>query len=172
LRATIEHHMVVDLAAVPGDAVVNCTGLAARELAHDHELAPLLGQTLICEPGDFDLATTITDARDDAEIFYVIPRRTELVVGGCSIAVPPGTVPAVDAAITQRILAQARALGLAIGPVHGERVGLRPYRREVRLERDPLDARVIHNYGHGGAGFTLCRGCAEDVADYLTTPPT
>jgi D-amino-acid oxidase len=37
---------------------------------------------------------------------------------------------------------------------------LRPYRPEVRLERD---GRVIHNYGHGGSGFTLCRGCAEDV---------
>jgi D-amino-acid oxidase len=44
--------------------------------------------------------------------------------------------------------------------VRVERVGLRPYRPEVRLERD---GRVIHNYGHGGSGFTLCRGCAEDV---------
>ena len=40
------------------------------------------------------------------------------------------------------------------------RTGLRPYRPEVRLERT---GRVIHCYGHGGAGFTLCFGCAEDV---------
>jgi D-amino-acid oxidase len=39
----------------------------------------------------------------------------------------------------------------------------------VRLERDHVDPRIVHNYGHGGAGFTLCRGCAEDVA-YLIKP--
>ncbi|WP_343394071.1 FAD-dependent oxidoreductase [Candidatus Amarobacter glycogenicus] len=38
---------------------------------------------------------------------------------------------------------------------------MRPYRTTVRLERD---GRIIHNYGHGGAGFTLARGCAEEVA--------
>jgi D-amino-acid oxidase len=49
-----------------------------------------------------------------------------------------------------------------------ERVGLRPFRRSgVRLERDQLrDGRIaIHNYGHGGAGFTLSWGCAREVLD-------
>ena len=107
------------------------------------------------------LATTITDDRDPENIFYVIPRRDELVLGGCSQPVAPGHEPTLDPDISARIVRQARALGLAIGDVRLERVGLRPYRREVRLERE---GRVIHNYGHGGAGFTLCRGCAEDVA--------
>jgi D-amino-acid oxidase len=165
LRATIEQRDVRDLAAERGDAVINCTGLAARELAGDPDLIPLFGQTLICEPGGFDLATTITDARDDDAHFYVIPRRDELVVGGCSIAKPPGTRPVVDDAITARIVAQAKALDVPIGPIKTIRAGMRPYRPAVRLERD---GRIIHNYGHGGAGFTLCRGCAEDVAALLT----
>ena len=52
--------------------------------------------------------------------------------------------------------------------VLAERVGLRPFRRSgVRLERDRLrDGRtVIHNYGHGGAGFTLSWGCAREVLE-------
>jgi D-amino-acid oxidase len=50
--------------------------------------------------------------------------------------------------------------------VLAERVGLRPFRKSgVRLERAQLrDGRtVIHNYGHGGSGFTLSWGCAENV---------
>ncbi|HEY1815121.1 MAG TPA: FAD-dependent oxidoreductase [Kofleriaceae bacterium] len=164
LRAMIEQRDVRDLAAEPGDVVINCTGLAARELAGDPALIPLFGQTLICEPGGFDLATTLTDARDDDAHFYVIPRRDELVVGGCSIPKPPGTPPIVDPAITARILAQAKALDVPIGPIKAIRAGMRPSRPAVRLERE---GRIIHNYGHGGAGFTLCRGCAEDVADLL-----
>jgi D-amino-acid oxidase len=35
----------------------------------------------------------------------------------------------------------------------------------VRLEKEKLrDGRtVIHNYGHGGSGFTLSWGCGENV---------
>ena len=161
LRAPIEHRTVVDLAAEPGDLVVNCTGLGARELAADDLLYPLLGQIVIAEPGATDRTISVTDHRDEDAIFYVIPRRHELVLGGCSIPWPPGAGAPPDPAITARILAHARRLGVPIGGVRTERTGLRPYRLAVRLERE---GRVIHNYGHGGAGFTLCRGCAEDVA--------
>jgi D-amino-acid oxidase len=48
------------------------------------------------------------------------------------------------------------------------RVGLRPVRREVRLERD---GRVVHCYGVGGAGVTLSWGVAADVTR-LVRPST
>jgi D-amino-acid oxidase len=165
LRAPIEQRSVVDLAAEPGDVVVNCTGLGARELVGDDALYPLFGQIAVTAPGAADLGVTVTDHRDADAIFYLIPRRHELVLGGCSIPWPPGAPAERDAAITARILAHAQRLGLAVGEVRTERTGLRPYRLAVRLERV---GRVIHNYGHGGAGFTLCRGCAEDVARLVT----
>jgi D-amino-acid oxidase len=164
LRRPIEERTVAELSAEPGDVVINCTGLAARELTGDELLVPLLGQVVIAERGDASPSTHITDDRDPDAIFYIIPRRDEVVLGGVSRPFPPGAEPEVDPAITARILAQARNLGIAIGAVRTERVGLRPYRSHVRLERDSHSPRVIHNYGHGGAGFTLCRGCAEDVA--------
>jgi D-amino-acid oxidase len=164
LQGPIEQRIVTDLYAEPGDVVINCTGLASRELCNDDKLYGLLGQIVIAERGAADLATTVTDDRDPERIFYIIPRRDELVLGGCSLPFPPGDTPAIDPDITARILAHAQRLGIAVGAVRTERVGLRPYRSEVRLERDHHHRRVIHNYGHGGAGFTLCRGCAEDVA--------
>jgi D-amino-acid oxidase len=164
LRGPIERRQVTDLAAEPGDVVVNCSGLAARELAGDPEISGLLGQVVITEPGGVDRSFTLTDHRRLDEVFYVIPRRTELVLGGCTLPWPPGAPPVVDPEITARVLGQARALGLAVGPVKRVRAGLRPYRAEVRLERD---GRIIHNYGHGGAGYTLSRGCAEEVAQLV-----
>ncbi len=167
LRAPIERRVVTDLAHEPGDVICNCTGGAARELARDDHIYPLFGQIAIAEVGGADPSVTITDDRDPDALFYIIPRRGELVLGGCSRPYPPGAPPELDRELTARIVAHASALGLAIGPVRDVRVGLRPYRLEVRLERDPHDAHIVHNYGHGGAGFTLCRGCAEDVAALL-----
>ncbi len=168
VRAKIDRRPVIDLAAEPGDFVVNCTGLAARDLANDDLLYPLLGQVVMTEPGSVDRTITVTDHRDLDAIFYMIPRREELVLGGCSIPWPPGAPPEVNPEITARILAQARSLGLAVGAVRNVRAGLRPYRLEVQLLRDRTNPRLIHNYGHGGAGYTLCRGCAEDVVGLVT----
>jgi D-amino-acid oxidase len=49
--------------------------------------------------------------------------------------------------------------------VLGHKVGLRPARPEVRLEVEQRqDTRVVHCYGHGGAGVTLSWGSADEVA--------
>lgn len=49
-------------------------------------------------------------------------------------------------------------------------VGLRPGRDTVRLEdqikgNEKNFLRIVHNYGHGGAGITLSVGCAEEAAE-------
>ena len=68
--------------------------------------------------------------------------------------------PAVAAAIVERCARiEPRLLSAR---VIGHRVGLRPARPTVRLERE---GRIVHNYGHGGAGVTLSWGCAR----YVTT---
>jgi D-amino-acid oxidase len=47
--------------------------------------------------------------------------------------------------------------------------GIRPYRKGgVRLEREVVGNKtVIHNYGHGGAGFTLSWGSAQAAIELL-----
>ncbi|NSL43834.1 amino acid oxidase, partial [Streptomyces sp. 8P21H-1] len=50
------------------------------------------------------------------------------------------------------------------------RVGLRPVRGAVRLERVAPDGgggMLVHNYGHGGAGVTVAWGCAEVVLELV-----
>ena len=162
---TIETRVVADLAREPGDVVVNCTGLAARELAGDPAVAPLFGQVVVvAATAASDLATTVTDDRHPDATFYAIPRRASIVLGGCAIAGHTDLAP--DPAITARVLARARELGVAHGGTLAVRTGLRPARPEVRVEST---GRVVHCYGHGGAGFTLARGCADDVLALITS---
>ena len=106
---------------------------------------------------------------------YAIPRANDCVFGGTNEL---SNNLAADPAITSRIVAEcSRVLKIDEPRVMGERVGLRPFRKSgVRLERDGLrDGRVVvHNYGHGGAGFTLSWGCAAEVLNLaaLTTKPS
>jgi len=53
-------------------------------------------------------------------------------------------------------------------------VGLRPSRKEVRLEIESLSSGrwAIHNYGHGGAGVTLSWGCADEVTRIVSSKMT
>jgi D-amino-acid oxidase len=148
------------------DLVINCAGIGARELVRDANLEPHRGQVAIV-PRIQDLSCAIVC--DDAPFMYAIPRTNDCVFGGTNDL---SSNLAVDPATTSRIVAEcSRVLNIDKPPVLAERVGLRPFRRSgVRLERDRLrDGRpVIHNYGHGGAGFTLSWGCAREVLDIAT----
>jgi D-amino-acid oxidase len=95
---------------------------------------------------------------------YAIPRANDCVFGGTNDV---SDNLAADRETTDQIVAEcSRVLDIDKPRVLAERVGLRPFRKSgVRIERDRLaDGRtVIHNYGHGGAGFTLSWGCSEQV---------
>ncbi len=141
------------------DAVVNCIGLAAREVAVDPEVYGVRGQIQVVRaPGVTQFLL------DDAGPTYIIPRVTDVVLGGSADEhVYSATVdPAVSAAIRARCVRLMPQL--ADAPVLANRVGIRPCRSTVRLEMEMIGAtRVIHNYGHGGSGVTLSWGCAEEV---------
>jgi glycine/D-amino acid oxidase-like deaminating enzyme len=51
----------------------------------------------------------------------------------------------------------------------GTNVGIRPYRKSgVRIEAEMLQNKlIVHNYGYGGSGLTLCLGGAKEVVDIL-----
>jgi len=161
LARPIARAQVTDLDAVPGDVVVNATGLGARILAGDPTVTGLAGQVVVTAPGDADLTVSLADDRDPDAMFYAIPRLDSLVLGGSAVAAAGDEPPPEDAALTARILADAARFGLHPGPVLAVRRGLRPFRPTVRLERT---GRILHCYGHGGAGYTLCLGCVEDLA--------
>ncbi|HEV2840693.1 MAG TPA: FAD-dependent oxidoreductase [Chthoniobacterales bacterium] len=143
------------------DLVINCAGIGARTLVQDFDLEPHRGQVVIVPKIDLPYAVVC----DDAPLTYVIPRAMDCVFGGTNEL---SDDVAIDPPATARMVADcSRLLDLAQPEVLGERVGLRPFRRSgVRVEREQLrDGRaLIHNYGHGGSGFTLSWGCAEAVA--------
>ena len=140
--------------------IINCTGAGARSLVGDTAIEPHRGQVAVVAKLELPYAIVC----DDPPLMYAIPRRRDCVLGGTN-DVSDNTEPSPDD--TARILAEtARVLGIDAPPIVTERVGLRPFRRSgVRLEAEQLaDGRtVIHNYGHGGSGFTLAWGCAEAV---------
>jgi D-amino-acid oxidase len=148
------------------DLVINCAGIGARELVHDAGLEPHRGQVAIVPRID-SLSCAIVC--DDEPLMYAIPRAKDCVFGGTN-DVSDNLLA--DPATTSRIIAEcSRVLNINKPSVLAERVGLRPFRRSgIRVERDRLrDGRtVIHNYGHGGAGFTLSWGCARKVLELTT----
>jgi D-amino-acid oxidase len=150
------------------DLVINCAGIGARELVHDDDLEPHRGQVAIVSKVN-NLSCAIVC--DDPPLMYAIPRVNDCVFGGTN-EISDDLV--VDPDSTARILDEcSRVLKIDKPNVLVQRVGLRPFRRSgVRLEYDRLrDGRtVIHNYGHGGAGFTLSWGCAEDVLRIAAEP--
>ena len=142
------------------DLVINCAGIGAGTLVHDPDLEPHRGQVALVPKMDIGCAVVC----DDAPLMYAIPRTNDCVFGGTNDL---SDDCAVDPAATARIVAEcSRVLDIRQPDVVAEHVGIRPFRRSgVRVERAEMrDGRaVIHNYGHGGAGFTLSWGCAREV---------
>ncbi|MEJ8661172.1 FAD-dependent oxidoreductase [Streptomyces sp. MS1.AVA.4] len=156
----------LDEAAAEAKVVVNCTGLGARDLVPDPGMSPVRGQLVLVENPGIDTWFTAADEAS-SELTYYFPQPGRLVLGGTagehSWSLEPD--PATATAIVERC-ARIRP-EIAGARVLGHRVGLRPSRPGgVRLSAapGPHASRLIHNYGHGGAGVTVAWGCAHAAA--------
>ena len=102
---------------------------------------------------------------DESAFTYLFPRDDGVLLGGTQRL--DDWRRELDEGETADILARCAAIeqGVDSATVLRERVGLRPARHAVRLEMERrTNGHIVHNYGHGGIGFTLSWGCALEVA--------
>jgi D-amino-acid oxidase len=158
----------LDQALAVTPVVVNCSGIGARELVPDPRVRPVRGQVVVVSnPGVEEFFAE--HPGPSTRLRYVLPHETTVVLGGTAEPDLADRTP--DPEVTRRIVAGCAEVvpALAAARVLEQRVGLRPVRDEVRLEpEDRPGGRIIHNYGHGGAGVTLSWGCAREVAALIS----
>ncbi len=149
------------------DLVVNASGLGARELASDPNVFAIRGQlAIVAAPGP--LRFLVDDSHEDGDPVYVFPRDGVAILGGSAEA--GNEDPNEDLATRRKILERAARLEPSLNGARFLKsvVGFRPGRKVVRVELELSDGKpaVVHNYGHGGAGFTIAWGCADEVAGW------
>jgi D-amino-acid oxidase len=154
----------IDEAFEGAGAVVNCSGLGARELVGDASLYPIRGQVVRVAPAP--IGHFLIDDYGQRGLAYIVPRSDGIILGGTAEEGAEELAP--DPATAAAIIARCAALEPALRElaVLEHKVGLRPGRASVRLEAERWanDKLLVHNYGHGGAGVTLSWGCAAEVA--------
>lgn len=140
--------------------IINCTGVGARQVANDSEVYPIRGQTALVDAPDVKYAYM-----DDESFTYIFPRGDGVLIGG--IAQANNWHMTIDKSQTRQFIERCSQIEPSIrsASVLRELVGLRPGRFAVRLAKETRSdaSTCIHNYGHGGVGYTLSWGCAEDV---------
>ncbi len=158
------------------DVVVNATGLGSLNLGgvEDKTLAPARGQVVVVRndsSGMVDVSGT-DDGADEA--CYIMTRAAGggTILGGSYQKGNWESQP--DPSLALRIMKRA----IDVDPVlvengkgvegldvvrHG--VGLRPVREGgARVEKEKIGENwVVHNYGHGGAGYQSSYGCAIET---------
>lgn len=164
--------------------VVNATGIGAGELCGDEGVVPGRGLLVIGnrtaaqdeftgyflterqeDRFDEDDSGRLDDGTADL-VAYAFPRGKDRILIGGSIGKPDDWRREAEDKEVQGLRARVASMVPCLEgiPEALRWSGLRPIRRGgIRLERDEDNSSVLHNYGHGGGGFTTCWGCAVDA---------
>jgi D-amino-acid oxidase len=158
-------------------AIVNCTGLGAAEM-HGAQTYPLRG-ALVRVINDASRMPQVTEAHcvshpegsTEQDMVFIVPRgENMLLLGGLteedewSLDIGLHNYQPIRD-MYRRCLDFMPVLARGeIDPDEPVRAGLRPLRNgNVCLEREDA-TNIVHNYGHGGSGFSFSWGCAHEVA--------
>ncbi len=176
IEGRLAHQEHVLLAEFDADAIVNCTGLGAMQ-THGAPMYPLRG-ALVRVINDGSRMPKITQAHcvphpegsTEQDMVFIVPRgENMLVLGGLteedewSLDIGLHNYQPIRD-MYRRCLEFMPVLEAGeLDPAEPVRVGLRPVGRgNVCLQREP-GTRIVHNYGHGGSGFSFSWGCAHEV---------
>jgi len=137
------------------DLIIHCSGMNARTLVNDQAMIPMKGQIVV-----MDLHLDIPIILVESDPTYIVQRKDGCIVGGTREE--NVFTETTDEETLNAIVDRASKFFPEIKTASRitQWAGLRPYRNEVRVEREE---NIIHNYGHGGSGFTLAWGCAKEV---------
>ena len=168
VHGLVEKRMLSNLSDLQSyDIIINCTGLDARDLVGDKSLYPTRGQIVAlrndCGLGNFYILDVNPETRG-----HIFPYHDMIIIGGTfephkySVDVDPETTDDIVRRNTELVPAIEGAEIVDTWACH------RPFRPVIRLEVEQVDPQscrpaVIHNYGHGGQGWSLHWGCAQDV---------
>uniref|UniRef100_A0A8D2CX71 D-amino-acid oxidase n=1 Tax=Sciurus vulgaris TaxID=55149 RepID=A0A8D2CX71_SCIVU len=145
------------------DIVVNCSGLGSQQLAGDSTISPVRGQVLQVQ------APWVKHfIRDGSGLTYIYPGASHVTLGGTRQKGDWNLSP--DAEISRHIFSRCCALepSLHRAFIIKEKVGLRPVRPGVRLQKELLAQGgwrlpVVHHYGHGSGGISMHWGSALEA---------
>ena len=164
------------------DYIINCAGLGASELANEY-MYPLRGALVrIKNDGkrfpvlDKAYCVSFDEKTREQDIVFIVPRGKNHVVLG-ALAEENEYDKEINLSNYQPVKDMYNRCKEFLPQLENSeldtqepvRVGLRPFRKgNVRLEFD-RDNKIIHNYGHGGAGITFSWGCAEEIVEMIKT---
>ena len=150
------------------DVVVNCCGLEAYHLVNDKSVYPIRGQVLsVAREESFSSDVRIILAKD--YFTMILPRHNDYLLGGTADVGDWSLIVNPQQSIEFKNRCEQIMPELKQSKVLSASVGLRPGRDEIRLqlEQSKHGKTIIHNYGHGGGGYTVAWGCADDVASLV-----
>ncbi|KAK1227360.1 hypothetical protein PQX77_009644 [Marasmius sp. AFHP31] len=165
------------------EVIINCTGIASAETAGDDSCYPIRGGLIrvindgVSMPKVEAGLTISADVARQNEIVFIVPRSDNtLILGGFTEPNEYDLDLTLESPVIKRMKERCEAFlpqlkNAKIDPDYPVAQGLRPFRqRNIRVERElrqlvpgSKPSRIVHSYGHGGAGWSLSFGCASDV---------
>ncbi|KAF7725971.1 hypothetical protein EC973_009117 [Apophysomyces ossiformis] len=185
IEADLYYQEVSLLREYGADVLVNCTGLAAHQLATDDTVYPQKHSFLrMVNNGEkFSRISQpiVLFQEEESDTLSIVPVDNDcLLIGKVAEAnqrnlnLTLEDHPALQNMYEQVVEFYPSLTKGELDKSQSIEAGLVPFRKScVRIERDKRFqhgdklSRIIHNYGQGDAGFTLSFGCAEDVASIV-----
>ncbi|OGM48161.1 D-amino acid oxidase [Aspergillus bombycis] len=193
--ATLETRVVKDLKETgqqllvdyKADIIVNATGLGAKELVNDQDVYPVRGAIRRVENTRYSKFRHLNDAYlvpaqmgpgdVPSKTVFIVPRNDDILYVGSIIQRHSNTMNLTPESPEVRQMWD-RAGEFMPSLSHAGFVnhfpfaqGLRPFTKKnvkVRADED-CGFPLVHNYGHGGSGWTLGIGTAQCAVYILTT---